>query len=96
MKLKEYNRTHDISCIKNFNVTSFIGTQSNSYSPVFFNEILTFRAKVQEFEKEIDEIVTTEQKFFREKFDSLKLMNPKHSFQYDLTYAAMFGNGIIV
>lgn len=41
-------------------------------------------------------MIISEQKFFKDRFDTLKIVNPKHSFQYDLIYAGLFGNGIFI
>ena len=92
-KLKEFNKTKDISCIENYEFNKF-KRMSVKDTHVYFNKILAFRDKIYIFEKDIEDIILEEMKLFKEKYDNLKLINPKHSFQYDLIYAAMFGNGI--
>ena len=98
-KLQVFNKTHDRSILNDVNILG-LSTISNTnhikYTPLYFNEILNLRHKIDEFEKEIELIIQTEMTFFKERYDNLKLINPKHSFQYDLIYAAMFGNGIVV
>lgn len=80
----------------NSKISSLSGVKTDDKSRAFFEEILALRMKIIEFEKEIEEMVLTEQKFFKERFDNLKLVNPKHGFQYDLIFSALFGNGIII
>jgi hypothetical protein len=72
------------------------GFKTDDKNKAFFEEILALRMKIIEFEKEIDEMIIAEQKFFKERFDNLKLVNPKHGFQYDLIFSALFGNGIVI
>lgn len=77
-------------------VKKFKPPNVNNSDLTYFDEILTLRNKIIELEKEVDEIIERERKFFKERYDNLKLINPKHGFQYDLIYAAMFGNGIVI
>ncbi len=97
-KLKEFNKTHNDQSLNEFNMSGLgsLSYKKPTYAPLFFKEIISLREKISEFEKDINEIIKNEMMFFKEKYDTLKMINPKHSFQYDLIFAALFGNGIIV
>lgn len=75
---------------------SLTGVRSDDKSKAFFEEILALRMKIIEFDKEIEEMILNEQKFFKDRYDTLKLINPKHGFQYDLIYSGLFGNGVVI
>eukprot|EP00340_Litonotus_pictus_P011439 CAMPEP_0170537174 /NCGR_PEP_ID=MMETSP0209-20121228/102564_1 /TAXON_ID=665100 ORGANISM="Litonotus pictus, Strain P1" /NCGR_SAMPLE_ID=MMETSP0209 /ASSEMBLY_ACC=CAM_ASM_000301 /LENGTH=454 /DNA_ID=CAMNT_0010838631 /DNA_START=160 /DNA_END=1521 /DNA_ORIENTATION=- len=70
----------------NSQLTSLTGHKTDESTKAFFEEILALRLKIIEFDKEIEEMINDETKFFKERFDTLKLVNPKHGFQYDLIY----------
>ena len=62
----------------------------------YFEEILLLRNQIQLVDEYIEKIVKDEKKSFQKRYDQFKNVNPRSSVQYDILYAAMFGNNISV
>ena len=59
-------------------------------------EIVSLRESIINSENNINHFIEEEKILFKKKYEAYKFSNQKHSFQYDLTYSALFGNGISV
>jgi hypothetical protein len=70
--------------------------EENKSQKEYFEEILILREKIFEISKEIEQMKQDQLKIFRSRFDSFKIISNKQSVKYDLIYAALFGNSIIL
>jgi hypothetical protein len=72
----------------------FIKNDSNEKD--MFQTILAIRDYIKELEEEIKCIRENHMKFFKKKFEGLKLKGPSECVRYDLMFAALFGNYVVV
>lgn len=94
-KLSEYRYDKSsLDDLENSKLNSYV--KDSKKSKLFLDEILELRKTILEFDREILNLKNEEQCFFKDRYDLLKLINPKHGFQYDLIYSCMFGNGIVI
>jgi hypothetical protein len=61
-----------------------------------FNEILNLRNVVLKMESEINLMKESQMKMFKQKYHNLKMGTARESIHYDLMYAAMFGNHVVI
>lgn len=61
-----------------------------------FDEILALRNTIQEGEKEIKEMKDSQLKLFKLKYEAYKGASTRDSIHYDLMYAALFGNNVVL
>lgn len=62
----------------------------------FIIEIIKLREKIIKAEKDIEAFIKKTKINFKNQFESYKQSNIKYSLQYDLTYSALFGNGVVI
>lgn len=70
--------------------------EENKRQKEYFEEILLLRQKIEEIENEVQTLKDEAMIAFKKKYDPLRSVNSKFNVQYDLMYAAMFGNSIIL
>jgi hypothetical protein len=86
----------------NFNHTSNFNNPLNNFlkenveGKEMFEEIITLRDYCIELEKELQEMKEQEMRSFKTKYETYKLGTTRQCVHYDLIYAALFGNHVVI
>jgi hypothetical protein len=61
-----------------------------------FDEIVNIRNALHDLEKDIIKMKEEQMRLFKLRYESYKLGTARQSIQYDLVYAALFGNQVVL
>lgn len=70
--------------------------KNNSHEKEHFDEIMHIRERIKQLELDIEKLKAEALVMFKRKFDHMKNVTNSQSVRYELVYAALFGNYIVV